>query len=128
MARPRKAKDSVREVRLNLRLTLEERAQLEAKASAALLSPSDFARQAALGARIEAARATASGGGLAEPLAPKAKTPDGIEHVVALNRIGVNLNQIARTLNAGLGLVPAELDNCLARVNQLLDDWQGVST
>ena len=44
MARPRKEKDSVREVRLNLRLTLDERAELEAKASAALLSPSEFAR------------------------------------------------------------------------------------
>lgn len=123
MARPRKQKDSVREVRLNLRLTLDERAALEAKASAALLSPSDFARQAALGARIEAAGTGTDG----EPIAARAKTPDGIEHVVALNRIGVNLNQIARTLNAGLGLVPAELDSCLARVNQLLDDWQGVS-
>ena len=121
MARPRKEKDSVREVRLNLRLTPDERAALEAKASAALLSPSEFARLAALGARIDAA------GTAGESLAPRASTPDGIEHVVALNRIGVNLNQIARTLNAGRGLVHAELDNCLARVNQLLDDWQGVS-
>ena len=121
MARPRKEKDSVREGRLNLRLTPDERAALEAKASAALLSPSEFARQAALGARIEAA------GQAGEPVASPARTPDGIEHVVALNRIGVNLNQIARTLNAGRGLVPTELDNCLARVNQLLDDWQGTS-
>ena len=122
MARPRKEKASVREVRLNLRFTPDERAALEAKASAALLSPSEFARQAALGARIEAS------GPAREPLAPHARTPDGVEHVVALNRIGVNLNQIARTLNAGLGMVPVELQSCLLRVNELLDEWQGVST
>ena len=52
--------------------------------------------------------------------------PAGVAHIVALNRVGVNLNQIARALNSGLGVVPTELTDSLARVNTLLDDWQGV--
>lgn len=121
MARPRKDKPDARAEVVSVRLTIDERIQLDGKADAACLSLSDLMRQAALGARIEAA------GTAGPPLAPRAQTPDGIEHVVALNRVGVNLNQIARSLNAGLGLVPAELEACLSRVNDLLDHWQGVA-
>lgn len=123
MARPRKEAPDARSHVVGVRLTPDERIQLDTKADAACLSLSDLLRQAALGARIEAGAAGEAG----PPLAARARTPDGIEHVVALNRIGVNLNQIARNLNAGIGLVPAELDACLARVNELLDDWQGLA-
>jgi hypothetical protein len=122
MARPRKDKPDARAHVVSVRLTPDERVQLEERAQAACLSLSDFFRHSALGARIQAA---ASPGGA---LAAKASTPDGIEHVVALNRIGVNLNQIARSLNSGLSHEAGELVACLSRVNALLDDWQGVSS
>lgn len=125
MARPKKDKTEARTVRLNLRLMPDERAEIEAKAAAAGLSPTEFARLAALGGRIEAVlprSSPPSSGGASSG------APDNVAHVVALNRVGVNLNQIARNLNSGLGLVPAELDACLARVNGLLDEWQGVTS
>jgi len=49
-----------------------------------------------------------------------------VAHIVALNRVGVNLNQIARALNSNTGFIPAELEDALQRVSSLLDDWQGV--
>ena len=108
MARPRKEHIEARSERLNLRLTLGERATLEAKAAAAGVPPTDYARRVALGGQLAIAQTKA-----ADP-----------QLVLALNRVGVNLNQIARAINAHTGFVPADLSRTLARINQLLDDLQ----
>lgn len=108
MARPRKEHIEARSERLNLRLTQGERATLEAKAAAAGVPPSDYARRVALGGRLAIVQTKA-----ADP-----------QLVLALNRIGVNLNQIARAINVHSGFSPADLSQILARLNQLLDDLQ----
>jgi hypothetical protein len=116
MARPKKEQREARTERLNLRFSPEEWGEIDAKARAAGLSPTEFCRLAALGQRVEAA-----------PVDRAPVSPAGVAHVVALNRVGVNLNQIARALNSDLGIQPRELENSLHRVNQLLDTWQGTA-
>lgn len=116
MARPKKEQREARTERLNLRFSPDEWGEIEAKARAAGLSATEFCRMAALGVRIEAA-----------PVDRAPASPAGVAHVVALNRVGVNLNQIARSLNSGMGLEPRELETSLHRVNQLLDNWQGLN-
>lgn len=108
MARPRKEQTEARTERLNLRLTLAERATLEAKAASAGVPPTDYARRVALGCRLAI-------------VAVKTADP---ELVIALNRVGVNLNQIARALNSHDGFSPADLSQTLGRLNQLLDYLQ----
>lgn len=119
MARPKKERADARGLVFGVRLTPDERATLEANAAALGVTITDYARAAVLGGRVEVARLSSSGGAPEVP-------PAGVAHIVALNRVGVNLNQIARALNSGLGVVPSELTDSLARVNALLDDWQGV--
>lgn len=124
MARPKKERAEARAVVFGVRLTPDERATLEARAASLGVSVTEYARVAVLGGRVEVAPlslgAPSSGGS-------QQSAPTDVAHVVALNRVGVNLNQIARNLNSGLGLVPAELDACLARVDALLDNWQGLT-
>lgn len=108
MARPRKEHIEARSERLNLRLTLGERATLEAKAAAAGVPPTDYARRVVLGGQLAIVEAKA-----ADP-----------QLVLALNRVGVNLNQIARALNGHAAFSPAELSRTLSRLNQLLDHLQ----
>lgn len=115
MARPKKEQREARTERLNLRFSPDEWVGLEANARAAGLSLTEFCRLAALGQRVEAA---------ADQVPP---VPVDVSQVVALNRVGVNLNQIARALNAGLGFEPRELDDSLQRVNRVLDTWQGLN-
>lgn len=110
MARPKKEEQDTRTERLNLRLTPDERAEVDAKAAAVGVSPTDYARRLALGGRL--ARITRS---VSDPVL-----------VLALNRLGVNLNQIARSLNNSGGVSPAELSATLARLNALLDQLQEV--
>ena len=128
MARPKKERSDSRGSVFGVRLTADERAALAARAAASGVSASDFARAAVLGAPIGGDRRPSSDGTEAGPAAvpPPTRPPDGVASIVALNRVGVNLNQIARSLNAGLGYVPAELAQALARLDALLDDWQGV--
>lgn len=116
MARPRKNSLDSRPHTLSFRVSVEELDQLQTKAMSAGISVGDLARQTALGAPIHAAA----------PKAAPEVAPAGVAHIVALNRVGVNLNQIARALNANTGFVPAELDDTLKRVCDLLDEWQGV--
>ena len=126
MARPKKERSDARAVGLGFRLTHDERVTLETRAAALGVTLTEYARAAVLSGRVEALapskeahQASAPGGAAVAP-------PAGSAHIVALNRVGVNLNQIARSLNSGLGLVPVELADALARVSDLLDDWQGV--
>lgn len=116
MARPKKEQRDTRTERLNLRFSPDEWLAIDARARQAGIGLSEFCRLAALGQRIEAASSSA---------APA--SPAGVAHVVALNRVGVNLNQIARALNSGGGFSPPALESSLHRVNELLDIWQGVA-
>ncbi|MBP0618305.1 plasmid mobilization protein [Jiella mangrovi] len=86
MARPRKSPDDLRDVRTVVLLTEAERAELENRASAFGLPMSEYVRRQALGRAMPATKA-------AEAHRAKLAT--------ALLRIGVNLNQIAKHVNAG---------------------------
>ena len=88
MARPKKAPDELRTERLSgVRLTAAELHHVEAMAAAAGVGVAEFSRRAILGQRILARRSDVNERTLAE-----------------LNRIGVNLNQIAHAGNSGRGL------------------------
>lgn len=108
MGRPKKQLADARTERLNLRLLPDERIDLDARAAAVGLSPSDYARRLVLGGKIVTAISAK-----ADPVL-----------VLAINRAGVNLNQIARTMNAGAGHVPLDLADTLLRLNELLDKLQ----
>lgn len=83
MGRPRKHPDERRDARLSgLRVTAAELAYVEAQAAAAGLDVAEFVRRRALGQRVAPKRATADDRALIE-----------------LNRVGVNLNQIAARVN-----------------------------
>ena len=97
--RPRKVAEEQRTDRLpGVRVTAAERVHVEELAARAGLPVTDFCRRATLGQRVHAPRA-------------------GVDEtaLVALNRIGVNLNQIAHRLNAG-GRKPPHLDDVLREV------------
>lgn len=108
MARPRKRVEDARTERLNLRLLPHERAEVDLRAAAVGLSPTDYARRMVIGGRM-ASVVTAK----ADP-----------SLVLAINRAGVNLNQIARTMNSGADHVPRDLADTLDRINRLLDSLQ----
>ena len=106
MARPKKADPERRNERLaGLRLTASERAVVEAQAAAAGLDLPTYQRSRLLNQRPPVARST----------------PDAAL-LVELNRIGVNLNQIARAVNRGRDLpehFPAVLKNLEAAVEKV---------
>ena len=112
MGRPKMLEQDARTVRLNLRLLPDERAELEERALTAGLSPTEYARRLALGGRVV--------------LAAWQKADPAL--VLALNRIGVNLNQIAHAVNAEGGRFAGyqyrDLADTLARINALLDRVQ----
>lgn len=84
MARPKKASGELRSERLSgLRLTAAERAYVELLAERAGMDVAEFSRRAILGQRI----------------APRRDNPSAAL-IVALNRVGNNLNQITARLNA----------------------------
>jgi hypothetical protein len=104
MARPQKDKLEARTAHLPpVRLTEAELAIVVELAAAAGLSVSEFARQ-----RIFAGRTT-----------PRPALADA-QLLSDLNRCGVNLNQIARALNAGRG-VPTSADSTLEAFRSVLD-------
>ena len=109
MARPRKAPEEKREDRLYPRLTTAERVEIERNAAILGVSPSEFMRRRSLSYRLPASLA------LQRHVAALA---------VALLRLGVNLNQIARHINAGRG-APPDLSALIARIDALLDDIYG---
>lgn len=106
MARPRKSDDERRTERLpRPRVTVSELAAVEAAAALVGLDVSEFIRRRALGAKIPPAKAAADAQMLAD-----------------LNRIGVNLNQIAKAANIGktlegqLAAALVELQALMAKV------------
>jgi hypothetical protein len=106
MARPKKAPQDKRDESLNPRLTATERARIEAAARLYGLSASDFMRRRALGHRLPAS--------LAEKHREAATA-------TALIRLGVNLNQIAKHVNAGRSAPMGGLADLINRINAELD-------
>ena len=106
MARPKLAPDERRDERLSgLRLTAAERAFIEQQAARAGMDWPDYARRRLLGHRVAAARTVADD-----------------RAIIEINRVGVLLNQIARSLHtdrperASLADVLDELKRVLAKV------------
>lgn len=106
MARPHKNRAAQRERRATIRFTDEDHAFLLEQAAQAGLSPSEFVRRLVRDSHIEVVQA------------PPMRS---MQAIMELNRIGVNLNQLARIGNA-TGKIPARLPPLLERINALLDD------
>lgn len=94
-----------------LRLNAAERGALETAAQAAGVTPATFLRGAFL-APGRGTHAGGQGGGRPVGLDPAALS--------ALSRIGSNLNQLTRRVNAGDGLQPGELPQALSELNATL--------
>jgi hypothetical protein len=107
MARPREAQP--RNHHVAFRLTLEEAVALRECAAKAGRSLSDYARDAALSRRL-------SGQGR-EGRGPFAMEPASFHEI---RRVGVNLNQVARRLNAQDMPAPPELVPLLAEIRAVL--------
>ena len=109
MARPQKPEREKRDTWFKVRVTPAERAAIQARAQAAHLTPSDYARRMLINGRVEVREA--------------ATLP--FPAITELNRIGVNLNQMTRVANAS-GNIPAGLATLLERLNTLLDEAMGL--
>lgn len=111
MARPRD-KDGSRDEVYRLRLNQAERGALRAAAASHGVTPADFLRAAFLAPSRPAQRSRGNTppGSFLDPAA-----------VAALNRVGANLNQIARRIHAGDVIQSHELPEVLANVAQQLD-------
>lgn len=101
--RPARAERENRADRVAFRLTAEELERVQAEAERAGVSVSEYCRAAALGQRVRVRSA-----------------PDLSAALVSLNRVGVNLNQIARGVNRGQG-VPPDLAEVLAEVRAAVE-------
>ena len=108
MARPRKGEHDKRTAQLPpLRVTELERAEIETKAHKLGLSVSDYMRQCVYDGRV------------ATP-APSTAVSDDL--LFELNRIGVNINQIARQLNRGRPHDADFLDTVLKQLSAVLEN------
>lgn len=87
--RPSKRAAEARSDHVAFRLTSEELARVQIAAERTGVSLSEYCRAAALGQRVRVR-----------------SVPDLSAALVSLNRVGVNLNQIARAVNRGQGLPP----------------------
>lgn len=112
MARPKKSPDEKRSERLECRLTVAEKNVIAQRAAERGMTLTDYAYQRLTQSRM------------------KVPTVNPAIHqlVVELNRIGVNLNQIARAMNSGKPLPPdfprvlASLESVLHRALEGLDE------
>ena len=114
IGRPRKAPAEQRSERLpGVTLTPAERHHVELTAERAGLSVMEFCRRAIMGQRVLARR-------------PAEKITADL--LAELNRVGVNINQIAHAVNSGRGLpydmpeVVAELRMVLAKIAEAAPD------
>lgn len=104
MGRPRKPETEHRSERVAFRLSPDELSMLETAAKQTGLPLSVYARQIALRGRVSVRQG-------------KGFTPEAF---TALQRVGVNLNQIAHALNQGRDCDHATLNRTLAQLNDLL--------
>jgi hypothetical protein len=102
--------DEPRPHRMNLRLGDDERAAIEAGATLARQTPSSYAADMAV--------AVAMGRLTPIPTAYREELRELVDARLALTRIGTNLNQIARTLNAGGDVTQEQLRAVVDRVNK----------
>lgn len=107
MARPTKSPTERRTEQVKIVLSPVELAQVKGKADQAGTTATAFVRAAALGKSVTVTQTTA---------------PDFMTRH-EMRRIGVNLNQIAHTLNAGLGYTPPELLQVCQKLDHLFDQW-----
>ncbi|MCB1098184.1 MAG: plasmid mobilization relaxosome protein MobC [Verrucomicrobiae bacterium] len=105
MARPKKQPHEKRDQRFNLRFTTAERLHIETQARAAGIDPTEYLRRRALGFQVSPAP---SATGRADPAL-----------ISELNRIGVNLNQLAYCANAGK-ILPANWRELSQKLQALL--------
>lgn len=110
MPRPRKAEFERLTRQQNFRLTETEFNRLQVMARECRMTLSDFCRHMFLIGRVEV----------------KQTRQLPFEVVMALDRIGVNLNQIARKLNATGQLEPAALERALERLNAVIAEQMGM--
>ncbi len=101
MPRPSLPPDQQRDAPLHVRLTLIEKVRLEERARLVGLSISEFVRRRALSVPLP-------------PQSADRQTRDKL--ATSLLRIGVNLNQIAKHMNAG-GHAPPELFTLIETIN-----------
>ena len=104
MARPRLGDEERRRRTVGVRVTEAEAAELRERAQAARLSMGAYLRRRGLGQRVRMA----------------AERRLGAAELRELNRIGVNLNQMARAMNAGAVASPAETQAAVERVGELV--------
>lgn len=102
--RPKKPEEERRSLTHGLRLSPQEKEELEARADRAGLSLSEYLRRRALGKKI--------------------KTQIEGKALKELNRIGVNLNQIARAANRG-NLVDQQAREAIKELRALMDQIDG---
>ncbi|WP_367187601.1 plasmid mobilization relaxosome protein MobC [Henriciella sp.] len=107
MARPKMSPSDRRSDQLNIALSPSERATIEDRAVRTGVSVTDFVRAAALSRPLKTARSNVP----------------SFEVRHELRRIGNNLNQIARSVNAGRDLPERELAGLLQKLDTLFDDW-----
>lgn len=92
---------------LAFRVSPIDLAKIDAKVSASNKTLSDFARAAILGKRIAVQKSNGA----------------DFETRNELRRIGVNLNQIAKALNAGKSHAPDELIAACQKLDLVFDKW-----
>ncbi len=105
MARPKKAAEEKRSANFPpVRVTDAELIHVQDQAEMAGLSVSDYLRQRALSGKVTPRR-----------------TPAQASLLVELNRIGVNLNQIARSLNRGRDEDPQQIGFVLHELHGVME-------
>ena len=104
MARPRLGESERRTRTIGVRVTEAEETELRKRAQAARLSMGAYLRRRALGQRVRSA----------------VERRLGAAEMRELNRIGVNLNKMARALNSGAVSSPAETQEVFERVGELV--------
>ena len=103
MARPRLGEEERRGRTVGVRVTEAEAEELQERAQGARLSVGAYLRRRGLGQRVRMA----------------ARRRLGAELLRELNRIGVNLNQMARAMNSGAG-APAGTREAVEQVSELV--------
>lgn len=104
MARPKKAAEERRSTHFPpVRVTEAELIFVQDQSEMAGLSVSEYLRQRALSGKVTPRR-----------------TPAEASALVELNRVGVNLNQVARALNRGRDADPHHIDFILQELHQLM--------
>ena len=104
MARPRLGEEERRTRTVGVRVTEAEAEELQERAQGARLSMGAYLRRRGLGQRVRSA----------------IERRLGAAELRELNRIGVNLNQMARALNSGAVSSPAETQEAVERVGELV--------